>query len=146
MGKCNPDGELGQEEPALAVGGEIEYGAARRGTSEHLAVRRSFVSLLPSRSGIPKAESDASIPGAASRNHETCRPFPPDSDCTDILRRARHLYLYRRWLRPFLSRPRRFRYGGLDLCMPMFVPNLLGCPGTVWLPRGPLFGATHSTG
>ena len=73
-----------------------------------------------------------SNPGAASEDHRSCRPLPPDSGTANMHRRAGHPYLCRPW-------SDTLGHGGLDLCTPMFAPWLLGCPGTVRqraVPRG----------
>jgi hypothetical protein len=62
-----------------------------------------------------------SNPGAASEDHRSCRPLPPDSGTANMHRRAGHPYLCRLW-------SDTLGHGGLDLRTTMFAPCLLGCP------------------
>jgi len=62
-----------------------------------------------------------SNPGAASEDHRSRRPLPPDSGTANMHRRAGHPYLCRLW-------SDTLGHGGLDLRTTMFAPCLLGCP------------------
>jgi hypothetical protein len=56
--------------------------------------------------------------------------FRRTSAAPDILRRAGHPYLCRRWPQPLPAMAQTPMGIGLDQCPSMFAPCLLGCPGT----------------